>query len=124
MLADHDAMATVAVKDLDVARKFYEGTLGLKPGQARPEVLSYSSGKTNIIVYKSQYAGTNQATTATWAVGHDIDAIVAALKAKGVKFEHYDLPGLTLQGDLHVAGNFKGAWLKDPDGNILHILNG
>ena len=45
------------------------------------------------------------------------------LAAKGVRFEHYDLPGLTRQGDLHVHGSFKGAWLKDPDGNILHILS-
>ncbi|UUZ74885.1 hypothetical protein LP414_22300 [Polaromonas sp. P1(28)-13] len=45
------------------------------------------------------------------------------LKAKGVTFEHYDLPGLVREGDVHVAGTFKGAWFKDPDGNILHILN-
>ena len=51
------------------------------------------------------------------------EPVVAALKSKGLTFEHYDLPGLTRKGDLHVADKFKGAWLKDPDGNILHILS-
>jgi hypothetical protein len=75
-----------------------------------------------LFVYESRYAGTNQATSATWVVD-DAEEVVRALKAKGVSFEHYDLPGLTRQGDLHVAGSFKGAWFKDPDGNILHVLS-
>jgi len=123
MLADADAMATIAVKDLNVAKKFYGDTLGLPPaGNDQQGVASYKSGKSVIIVYESQFAGTNKATSATWAVD-DAEAVVNALKAKGVSFEHYDLPGLTRKGDLHVAGTFKGAWLKDPDGNILHILS-
>jgi catechol 2,3-dioxygenase-like lactoylglutathione lyase family enzyme len=123
MLEDSDAMATIAVKDLKRARKFYEETLGLKPtGNDEPGVVSYKSGKSIVSVYESAFAGTNQATSATWAVP-DAEAVVNALKAKGVRFEHYDLPGLTRKGDLHVAGTFKGAWLKDPDGNILHILS-
>lgn len=122
-LADAEAMATIAVKDLDRARKFYEETLGLKrSGNDEQGVLGFRSGNSTIVVYQSQYAGTNKATSATWLVA-DAEPIVAALKAKGVSFEHYDLPGLTRKGDLHVAGSFKGAWLKDPDGNILHILS-
>ena len=58
----------------------------------------------------------------TWAV-EDVDAEVRALKAKGVTFEHYDMPGLKLEGDIHVAGPTKVAWFKDPDGNILNIIN-
>ena len=46
-----------------------------------------------------------------------------ALRAKGVTFEHYDMPGLKLEGDIHVAGPTKVAWFKDPDGNILNIIN-
>ncbi|HST08217.1 MAG TPA: hypothetical protein VLJ83_08585 [Gemmatimonadaceae bacterium] len=45
-----------------------------------------------------------------------------ALKAKGVAFEHYDFPGMTLKGDVHIMGDMKAAWLKDPDGNILAIV--
>jgi len=125
MLADRDAAATIAVKDLDVAKRFYEGTLGLKPtGAQNAEVRVYRSGSSKLVVYKSQYAGTNKANAVTWGVGDDLDGIVKDLKAKGVVFEHYDLPGLTRQGDLHVAGEFKAAWFKDPDGNILHVNNG
>ena len=123
MLSDADAIATIAVKDLEAAKKFYEGKLGLKRVNDQNGVLTLKSGKSTITVYVSQYAGTNQATSATWVVP-DAEAVVASLKSKGLKFEHYDnLPGLTRKGDLHVAGSFKGAWLKDPDGNILHILS-
>ena len=125
MLAERDAAATIAVKDLDRAKKFYEGILGLKPsGGQDSEVRVYQSGNSKIVVYKSQYAGTNQANAVTWGVGDDLDGVVQALKAKGVVFEHYDLPGLTRKGDVHVGGKFKAAWFKDPDGNILHINSG
>lgn len=125
MLADKDAMATIAVKDAKVAKKFYEGTLGLKPTpEQEPGVLGYKSGNATVLVYESQYARTNKATAATWVVGADLEGVVRALKAKGVTFEHYDLPGTTRQGDVHVAGKTKVAWFKDQDGNILSIVNG
>ncbi|HEY3047308.1 MAG TPA: VOC family protein [Polaromonas sp.] len=124
MLANRNVMATIAVRDIDVAKKFYGDKLGLQALESSEEgVLSYQSGNATVVVYVSQYAGTNQATSATWGVGDEFDSIMQTLKAKGVIFEHYDLPGLTLEGDAHVAGGFKGAWFKDPDGNILHILN-
>ncbi|HUP63978.1 MAG TPA: VOC family protein [Thermoanaerobaculia bacterium] len=123
MIGDSDAMATIAVRDLETAKRFYEDILGLKGSEkGEPGVVTYVSGRTKVIVYKSEYAGTNRATAATWVVP-DAKTEVEALKAKGARFEHYDLPGLALEGDLHVAGSFKGAWLKDPDGNILHILS-
>lgn len=123
MLSSSDAMATIAVKDLERARKFYRDTLGLTPVDSEQKsVASFRSGKSMIVVYQSEFAGTNKATSATWNVP-DAEPVVAALKEKGVKFEHYDLPGLTRKGDLHTHGSFKGAWLKDPDGNILHILS-
>jgi catechol 2,3-dioxygenase-like lactoylglutathione lyase family enzyme len=124
MLANRNAMATIAVKDLEAAKKFYGGTLGLTPlSTAEEGVLTYQSGTATVVVYVSSFAGTNKATSATWSVGGEFDNILKALKAKGVAFEHYDLPGMSLQGDAHVAGDFKGAWFKDPDGNILHMLN-
>jgi catechol 2,3-dioxygenase-like lactoylglutathione lyase family enzyme len=124
MLGSQNAMATIAVKDIELAKKFYEKTLGLKlAGSAQQGVLDFRSGNSQLVVYVSPYAGTNQATSATWSVGNEFDAIVQALQAKSVKFEHYDLPGLAREGDVHLAGNYKGVWFKDPDGNILHILN-
>lgn len=124
MLGDKDAVATIAVKDLEVAKKFYEGTLGLKQVDAEgSEALTYKSGSSTFFVYKSRYAGTNQATAVTWVVG-DVDGVVQGLKAKGVAFERYDLPGMTREGDVHVAGDMRAAWLKDPDGNILALVSG
>ena len=124
MLGDTVAVATVAVKDIKAARKFYEGTLGLKVVEGgQPSVLSFKTGGATLLVYESQYAGTNKATAATWPVGADIESLVQALKDKGVAFEHYDFPGMARQGDLHVAGGMKVAWFKDPDGNIHSLIN-
>jgi catechol 2,3-dioxygenase-like lactoylglutathione lyase family enzyme len=125
MLKDHDAIATVGVKDLAAARKFYEGTLGLKPTERQePGTLALESGKAKLFVYPSEFAGTNKATAVTWVVGDDLERIVRDLKAKGVAFEHYDMPNTTREGDLHVSGRLKVAWLKDPDGNVLALVNG
>src|SRR5437868_8712353 len=105
MLGDKDVIATVAVKDLGVARKFYEGTLGLKVLDAQgSEALTFASGRSSLIVYRSQFAGTNKATALNWKVGDAIEKVVASLKDMGVTFEHYDMPGLTLKGDVHVMG--------------------
>lgn len=124
MLSDKDALATIAVKNLAAAKQFYQQTLGFAPaGVEGPGVATFRSGKSTIVVYESQYAGTNKATSATWGVGGEFDAIVRTLKENGVPFEHYDMPGLTREGDVHVMGDFKAAWFRDPDGNILHINN-
>ena len=125
MLGDKDAVANIAVKNLETAKKFYEETLGLTQiGAEGQEVIVFRSGSSTIYVYKSQYAGTNQATALTWVVGKDIEGVVQELKSKGLTFEHYDMPDVTREDDIHVAGNMKVAWFKDPDGNILNIING
>jgi catechol 2,3-dioxygenase-like lactoylglutathione lyase family enzyme len=124
MLANRDAIATIAVKDLNAARRFYEGALGLKPVATEgEEVVTYKSGHSAVNVYRSQYAGTNKATAMTWDVGKEVDDVVRTLKDKGVRFEHYDLPGLKREGDIHVADGFRTAWFKDPDGNILNVIS-
>jgi catechol 2,3-dioxygenase-like lactoylglutathione lyase family enzyme len=125
MLADIDAIATIAVKDLNAARRFYGGTLGLReqPGADDSAVITYQSGTSRVLVYASPYAGTNKATSATWNVGGELESIVRTLAGQGVAFEHYDLPGLTLQGDIHRGGGVSVAWFKDPDGNILSIVS-
>lgn len=125
MLREKEAIAMIAVKNIQEAAKFYEGTLGLeRAGTEGEEVITYRSGGSRINVYHSQYAGTNKATSLVWNVGDEIESIVASLKSKGVTFEHYDMPGLTLQGDIHVGGGMKVAWFKDPDGNILSLVTG
>ena len=124
MLGEKNAVANIAVKNLEIAKKFYEGTLGLTQIDAEgQELIVLISGNSRINVYRSQYAGTNKATAVTWAVGEALDDVVRALKVKGVTFEHYDMPHMKRQGDVHVAGDRKVAWFKDPDGNILNIIN-
>jgi catechol 2,3-dioxygenase-like lactoylglutathione lyase family enzyme len=124
MLGEKDAAASLAVSDLERARDFYENTLGLAPLQEVPGAMLYKSGNSVVLVYPSEYAGTNQATAVSWAVGEDLDAIVEDLRTKGVTFERYDdLPETTRDGDVHTIGEFKGVWFKDPDGNILNLTN-
>jgi catechol 2,3-dioxygenase-like lactoylglutathione lyase family enzyme len=123
MLGSKNAAATLAVSDLDRARDFYENTLGLEAVQEPPGAILYKSGDSVVLVYPSEYAGTNQATAASWAVGDDFDQIVQDLKSKGVTFEQYDLPETTREGDVHLMGDFKAVWFKDPDGNILNLID-
>lgn len=122
MLKDHDSSAILAVADLDRARKFYGETLGLEPaGEGDGEgVLVYRTGATRLVVYESEFAGTNRANAVVWGVGDDIDSIVSALESKGASFEHYPDIG-RLEGNVHHAGGMKLVWLRDPDGNILHL---
>ena len=125
LLAGLDAVANLAVKDLDRARKFYEGLLGFSQvDEEGGELVVYKSGNTVFNVYRSDYAGTNQATAMTWTVGGRLEQVAEALAAKGIRFEHYDLPGMRREGDVHIAGDLKVAWFKDPDGNILNIVSG
>jgi catechol 2,3-dioxygenase-like lactoylglutathione lyase family enzyme len=124
MLNEANAVANIAVKNLETARKFYRDTLGLKQvGTEDEEVIVFKSGSSTINVYRSQYAGTNKATAVTWAVGNELEDVVQALKSKGVKFEHYTMPDVTREGDVHVASDMKVAWFKDPDGNILNLVS-
>ena len=123
MLGSNDVCACLAVKDMDAAAKFYEETLGLEKSMSSPGGTFYKSGKGGVFVYPSSFAGTNQATAAAWQVD-DVAGAVAELKGKGVTFEHYpDMPDVTMEGDVHVMGDMKAAWFKDPDGNILNIVN-
>lgn len=120
MLTNSKAFPTIAVKDLEAARKFYGQKLGLQAiGGTEDEVQLYRSGSGSIEVYRSEFAGTNKATSVSWEVD-DIEGEVKALRDKGVSFEHYaNMPGVKLQGDVHVFDGIKTAWFKDPDGNIL-----
>ncbi|RWH69203.1 MAG: VOC family protein [Mesorhizobium sp.] len=124
MLANSNATANLAVKDLAKAKAFYEGVLGLtEVHNEGGELIVYKSGDTSINVYRSKFAGTNKATAVTWMVGDEIEKIVGALRSKGVVFEHYDMPHTTIEGDIHVGHGMKVAWFKDPDGNILNLVD-
>lgn len=123
MLGDSNVAATIAVKDLPTARRFYEDVLGLHDTVMEADyAVVYRSGNSMVQIYPSSYAGTNQATTATWEVA-DIQATVDDLKSKGVSFEHFDMPpeAGVWDGEVLVSEAEKAAWFKDPDGNTLCI---
>jgi catechol 2,3-dioxygenase-like lactoylglutathione lyase family enzyme len=123
-LAAGEAVATIAVKSVKAARKFYEETLGFEPEDIRDgDVVTYASADSRLFVYQSEFAGTNRATSVTW-VSDDVDGVVENLKGRGVTFEHYDFPNGKLEGDVHVSGSMRAAWFKDPDGNILAVVSG
>lgn len=126
MLGNKQPMASVAVRNLDTARRFYEDKLGLTPksGEHEPTTITYQCGGASLFVYQSENAGTNKATAVTWNAGSDVDEIARALKAKGVAFESYDIPDGSKEGDVYILGRVRIAWFKDPDGNIHAIVNG
>jgi catechol 2,3-dioxygenase-like lactoylglutathione lyase family enzyme len=125
MLSDHPVYATIATGDLSRARAFYEGTLGFSVEMDDPTGgVLYGSGGTRFLLYPSDFAGGAQQTVATWMVDN-VEAMVAELAGKGIRFEQYDLPGLkTDERGIAELGPFKGAWFKDPDGNILNVGQG
>lgn len=124
MLNNLNPVPTIAVKNLKVAKDFYENKLGLAPiGDSNEDVLNFKSGSGSIEVYKSDFAGTNKATAMTWGVGDELESEVKALRGKGIEFEHYQMPDAKLEGDIHVMKDMKIAWFKDPDGNILCLHN-
>jgi catechol 2,3-dioxygenase-like lactoylglutathione lyase family enzyme len=115
------AVPTIAVSDIERAKKFYGETLGLKPVDERADGVRYEAGGgTLVLVYPSQFAGTAQSTYMGFDV-EDLEKAVGELRDRGVVFEEYDMPGLkTVDGIAEIEG-VKGAWFKDPDGNILSI---
>ena len=124
LLKDKTSSAIVAVRDLDRARAFYIETLGLEPvSGGEQDVTTFRTGDTQLIVYESDFAGTNKANAVVWNAGKDFDAIAGQLKEQGIAFEEYPDLGMEISGGIHRSGEFKGVWFKDPDGNILHIGN-
>lgn len=125
MLEHITAIATIAVKDMAVSRKFYEEKLGFTPLEVRnKDVVKYTSGDSFFYLYKSEHAGKHEATAAAWYVEDDLETIVSELKKRGVEFDIYDgLEGIKPQkGLVHIYNDTKVAWVRDPDGNILALV--
>ncbi len=112
--------ATIPCRDLDAAKAWYADKLDITPTEEESQGAYYEVGDSMFLLYPSQFAGTNQATAATFEVT-DVDAVVADLRGNGVVFEEYDLPGLKTEEGIATAEGFRGAWFKDLDGNILAV---
>jgi catechol 2,3-dioxygenase-like lactoylglutathione lyase family enzyme len=121
MLTNASIVPYIPVANMARARRFYEGTLGLKPKEEYAGGVIYECGNGSwVFMYPSAGAGTSKASTAFWAVD-DVAAEVAELKARGVVFEEYDMPGIKTVNSIATAGGAKTAWFKDSEGNILAL---
>jgi predicted enzyme related to lactoylglutathione lyase len=121
MLQDNPMYSYIPVKDVGRAREFYEQKLGFKPKEETAGGVVYEFGKgTACFLYPTPNAGTSQASQAFWQV-EDIEREVAELKARGVRFERYDMPEMDENG-ISTAGGAKAAWFKDTEGNIMALI--
>lgn len=129
MLEGSDVAARLPAQDLERAKAFYAEKLGLRPSEERPGGLRYRCGKGWFALFASSGRPSGYHTQLGWEV-EDIAATVTELRARGVVFEEYDLPGLkTVNGIAQVAGNYpsrgglgeRAAWFRDSEGNLLGI---
>ena len=122
MLKDSPVVPYIPAKDIVRARRFYEEKVGLV---AREEiaggVVYECANRSWIFLYPSSGAGTSQASQAFWQV-EDLDREVAELKARGVRFEDYDMPGLKTVDGIATFNTSKAAWFKDTEGNIMAVI--
>jgi predicted enzyme related to lactoylglutathione lyase len=122
MLTDYPVHAYLPAKDVARARAFYEKTLGLSPKAENAGGVIYEfAGQTDAYLYPTPNAGTSKASQVFWMVP-DIDREVSDLKARGVQFETYELPGMTFQDGIASGVGGRAAWFKDPEGNILALI--
>ena len=125
MLQDAPLHAYIPARDMARARKFYEDKVGLKPTKQSNKTnggVVYEFGKgTAAFLYPTPNAGTSQASQAFWSV-IDVDSEIEALKARGVVFEDYDMPGERSPAGAITAGGAKAAWFKDSEGNIMALI--
>ncbi len=122
MLQDSPMYAYIPAKDLARARQFYEGKLGLKPKIELNGGVAYEfGGGTACFLYPTPNAGTSHASQAFWSVAN-VDVEIEALKARGVVFESYDMPGEKSPAGAITAGGAKAAWFKDSEGNIMALI--
>jgi catechol 2,3-dioxygenase-like lactoylglutathione lyase family enzyme len=124
MLADRPIHTPLPATDLERAKRFYADKLGLTPETELPDArdgLFYRcGGNTRFLVFPSANPSSGDHSQMTWLT-HDIEADVAALKARGVVFEEYDMPGLKTINSVATIGQSKGAWFKDSEGNLLAL---
>lgn len=121
MLTDRNSSAIVPCSDMAAARRFYTETLGLPLAEDHGDVFAVRTGDTRLNVYKSDYAGTNKANAVVWDAAGDVEAIAADLRAKGVTLDEYPDGFDEVRDGVHVKGDFRAIWFRDPDGNILHV---
>jgi catechol 2,3-dioxygenase-like lactoylglutathione lyase family enzyme len=128
-LQDAGVATRLPAQDLERARRFYEEKLGLQPVEERPGGLRYLCRGGDFALFESAGASSGGHTQMGWEVD-DLESTVRELRARGVVFEEYDLPGLrTVHGIAEIQGNYpskggvgeRAAWFRDSEGNMLGI---
>ena len=120
MLADAPVHAAIPASDMERAKRFYRDTLGLKVAEEAEEGVRFDCGGTQLYAYPTSHAGRAAHTLASWRVA-DLGAEMTDLRARGIIFEEYDLPGLKTVDGIAQWGRVRGAWFKDSEGNILGV---
>jgi catechol 2,3-dioxygenase-like lactoylglutathione lyase family enzyme len=121
MLTDQKTYTTIPVSDIDRAARFYGETLGINAVMVTEGGIMYGAGATQFFVYPSRSKASGGPTQMSWLVS-DIKSEVAALRAKGITFEEYSIPGLEMvDGIAHSGPNVWTAFFRDPDGNLLGL---
>ncbi len=122
MLSDRRVHATIPTADLAVARAFYEGVLGLVPRQVLETAVLYDAGGGSVFAVSRSSGKASGTHTQLAFTTTDIEADAAALRAIGIRFEEYDYPTLRTVDGIAQLGADRAAWFKDPEGNILALI--
>ena len=120
MFKDRAAMGMIPVHDVERAIAWYRDKLGLEPNERSEEGTVYRLNGATMFLYQSSYAGTNEATLLTFE-SPDLAADMSAMRARGVTFIDYDLPGFRTENGVASMGGMKTAWCTDSEGNILAL---
>jgi catechol 2,3-dioxygenase-like lactoylglutathione lyase family enzyme len=123
MLGDATVSAMIPVNDLERGRAFYTDTLGLKvlEEMAGEAINLEAANGTSVTLYRTPSAGQAAHTLATFDVAN-MNAEMEELRARGVTFEEYDFGEWKTENGVMIDGTFKGSWFKDPDGNIIGLI--
>jgi catechol 2,3-dioxygenase-like lactoylglutathione lyase family enzyme len=122
MLPGRRTHTTLPTSDLDRGRAFYEGVLGFRPSDVSPGGVTYEAADgTTFLVFPSSGRAAGTHTQMGFTVP-DIEAEVRELKERGVVFETYDMVGFDPSISIASFPGLRSAWFKDPDGNLLGIV--
>ncbi len=121
MLSNMPVHASLPAADMERAKKFYTGKLGLVPESESPGGIMFQCAGSRFVVFPSQGHASGAFTQIGWSV-KNIEAEVAELKKRGVVFEEYDLPSLKTVNGVAATQGTKAAWFKDSEGNLLSLI--
>jgi catechol 2,3-dioxygenase-like lactoylglutathione lyase family enzyme len=122
MLAERRCHATIPVSDLNAVRPFYENTLGFEPFEENPGAVLYRAGSGSVFAVTRSSGKASGSHTQMGFTVDDIESEVTDLRRRGVTFEEYDMPGLKTEGGIAQTGPNRGAWFRDPEGNLLGLI--